>query len=50
MKNQEIFNRFLELKKEILEILIPSSNPDNYTDTEDALNKSEEDLRVALLS
>jgi len=49
MTNKQKFERFTELKKELLEILTPSSNPDNYTDTEEALERSENDLKVALL-
>lgn len=40
--------RFKELKKEILKIAIPSTNPDNFVDLEEALDKAEKDLEVSL--
>lgn len=40
--------KFKELKKEILDLAAPSSNPDNYTDLEEALERVEKDLEVSL--
>lgn len=49
MNNEQKFELYQQLKKEILEIATPSTNPDNFTDLVDTLEKIEKDLRVSLL-
>lgn len=43
----ETLKEFKKLKKAILKLAAPSSNPDNYVDLEEALDRSEYDIKVA---
>lgn len=44
---EEKLDRFKELGKEMLEIAAPSSNPDVYTDLENAIVEVLKNLRVS---
>lgn len=39
---------FRQLKEEMLELITPSVNPDNFTDLEDALERIENNLKASL--
>ena len=47
--NEEIFNKFIELREQLLKICAPSTNPDTYGDLINVLNQVQKNLEVSLL-
>lgn len=46
--NQEKLQRYRLVKQEILDIATPSTDPGNFTDLEEILERIEKDLNIAL--